>query len=153
MSMMDAGYNPNGLRKFQKTITFTGAAGAGAQGTVTVGTVTGRVFAPVLTAHCTVDLVGANATIVYGVAADTDAFGGQITATNWDVGEWWTAATGLGAGAATVATTASSDATTSSQNKAISTDLILTVATADITAGAAVFTVWYYPDTANGSIA
>lgn len=142
------------IRHASKQITFAGGTGTGAAGTVTVFTLTGRVYIHQMTAFCVTDLaVSGAATMTFGVAADTDAFGASITASAWDAGEWWTASTGLGAGAATYSAAAGSDATASMLNKAVSTNPILTISTADITGGVIVVDAFYTPLTDGARLA
>ncbi len=128
------------LRRTTKDITFTGAAGLGAQGTVAAGTVTGGVLIEQLAAYCVTDLVGTNATIALGVAGATTGLIAQATATDIDATKFWTDAT------PTVLES-------SVANKLVSLNIIATVATADITAGRIVIVYYWRPITANGNLA
>ena len=124
-------------RVFQTTITFTGAAGAGAQGTVAVATMTGAVMIHSVGAYCTTNLAGATATIEMGVASDTAELIAQTTATNIDAGMVWESAT-------------PDEGVTLVTSKAIAGNIILTVATADITAGVLKIAIEYTPLTTDG---
>lgn len=143
------------FRHATKTITFTGGVGAGDfDGTpvVTVFTITGRVLVSGLTAFCTSDLVSAGGgTLAVGVTADTDAFIASATATDLDANDWWSGATSA-AGAITLVDSVTQGATTSSRAKAVSTDIIITIGTADITGGVLVFDVFYSPLTDGGRL-
>ena len=134
-------------RHSTKTIALDGTAGNGAETSdVTVFTITGRVFIHQIVAFCTESLLSAGGgTLALGVVADTDAFLGSITATNLDTNDWWTAATGTPAGAVTYGFQTTSDASTSALSKAVATDIIITIGTADITDGTIVFDVIYTP--------
>lgn len=135
----------------RKLLTFTGAAGAGAAGTMVAFTVTGTIYVEFVIGENVTDLTTTGAaTVSLGVAADVDAFWSSITATNFDAGEFWTAGTGLVAGAATVADTASSDATAAARSKVVNTNIILTIASADINGGTMNVYMRYRPLTANG---
>ena len=88
-----------------------------------VATVTGSVLLTHLTARCNVDLAGASATIEMGVAGNTAALIAQTTATQIDDGEFWQdTSPELGVSPAIT-------------DKAVEGNIILTVGTADITAG------------------
>lgn len=130
----------NSLRVFRKTITFTGAAGAGAVGTVAVATMTGTIFVSELAAHCTVDLAGATATVELGVASDTAELIAQTIATTIDAGLNWTGAT-PDEGVATVV------------DKTVTGNLIITVGTANVTAGSIEICIYYKPMTVDGYLA
>jgi hypothetical protein len=128
-----------------KTITFDGTAGNGAVGTVAVFTVTGDVFLRFITARCSVDLVSAGAgTIILGVASDTNVMNTVTTATTLDAGEWWVG------GAATTATAGQIAA--SNNDVVVDGNIIITVATGDITAGALIFYAIWIPLSANGNV-
>lgn len=118
-------------RKFVKTITFDGTAGAGAQGTVAVATVTGSVLITHGAVRCNTNLAGASATVEMGTAADTDGLIAQTTGTDIDDGEFWKDSTPE-AGV--------SDAIV---NKVVEGNIIITVGTADVTAGV-LEVVFYY---------
>lgn len=142
-------------RHSQKTITFTGAAGGGAAGTVTVFTLTGRVIVHYVTAYCTADLTTTGAaTIEFGVTADTDTFIVQTVATAIDVDEWWGDATPA-AGSVVVSIPASTvDGIGSAQSfKTLSTNPLLTIGTADVNGGSIVFDIFYTPLTDGARLA
>lgn len=124
-------------RVFQTTITFTGAAGAGAQGTVAVATMTGAVMIHSVGAYCTTNLAGATATVEMGVASDTAELIAQTTATNIDAGMVWESAT-------------PDEGVTLVTSKAIAGNIIITVATADVTAGVLKIAIEYTPLTTDG---
>lgn len=129
----------------RKTITFTGAAGLGVQGAVPLFTVTGRVIVESIVGYCTVDLISAGGgSLALGVTGATTLFIGATTATAIDVGEIWASTTPTAAGIALPAAL---------QNIAISANIIGTVATGDITAGAIELCVYYRPVSSDGAIA
>ena len=136
-------------RHSTKLVTFTGAVGAGesdSPSTVLVFTCTGRVLVHAVTQFCTVDLVSAGGgTLVYGTSGDTDAFIGTTTATDIDANDWWSAASPPASQSNTLADSVTGGITTSQRLKAVSGNMILTIGTADITAGAIVFDVIYTP--------
>lgn len=150
VAMADA----TGLYHVRKTITFTGAAGAGAVGTVTVFTITGRVWVQSLSAFCTTDLTeaGATATIECGHAGDTDAFIAQTTATAIDTNEWWNGTTPA-SGGYTQPDSLTAGYQTTARNKLLSANVILTIGTQNVTAGVIIFDAWYKPITDDGSLA
>ena len=125
---------------FSKTITLDGGVGSGAQGTVAVGTVTGAIHILRGSVECTTLLAGATATIEMGVAGNTASLIAQTTATEIDAGEFWQD-TSPEAGVSPLIT-----------NQGVTSNIILTVATADITAG--VLEVWFswLPASAGGNI-
>ena len=125
---------------FQTTITFTGAAGAGAVGTVAVATMTGAIMVHSVGAYCSTSLAGATATVEMGVSGDTAELIAQTTATDIDAGEVWESAT-PDEGVALVT------------SKAIAGNIIITVATADVTAGVLKIAIEYTPLTTDGYLA
>lgn len=81
-------------QRLKKTITFTGGAGAGATGQVTVATPTGLVLIRKLTVVCTSDLTSAGApTLTLGTAGVVNALIALTTALNIDAGMYWASAT------------------------------------------------------------
>lgn len=132
------------LRRAEKTITFTGAAGLGAQGAVPIFTVTGQVIVVALAPFCTVNLVGASATLSLGVTGATTLFIASTTAADIDADEFWIDATPDASGIALPAAT---------KDIAIATNIIGTVGTADITAGAIRFVCYWMPLSSNGNVA
>lgn len=138
-------------RHTSKAVTFANAAGQGAQGTVTVFTITGRVWVHLISAHCTTDLTGTNAVVELGTAADADAFIAQTTATGIDAGEWWTGATAVAGVDGPLKPTDSS--VPSQMDMLLAQNVIVTVTTADLTAGVIVFDVIYTPLTDGARLA
>jgi hypothetical protein len=134
---------PDAWRLARGSITFDGTAGKGAQGTVTLFDVTGdvEVRSPV-GLKCATDLTGALATIEVGISSDTDYYAEPATATDWDAGEWWDSINAeIGA---------------LGQNLLVAqfaTDIIATIATADITGGSLQCYVWWRPLSADGNVA
>lgn len=107
----------------------------------TLFTVTGTVMAVVF-GHCTVDLVGATATIEVGVAGNTAALIAQSTATDIDAGEVWRDATpGLGVETLNDPVVIVGGA-----------DIIETIATANITAGAITYYCIWWPISDDGNV-
>lgn len=125
-----------------KSVTFTGAAGLGAQGTVSLFTVTGDIMCKLI-AKCSVDLAGATATIEAGVTGNTAFLHGQETATNIDNGDVVTsdAGTKVGGGLALNEYFVSGGL-----------DIFATVATADITAGALSYLLLWRPVSDDGAV-
>lgn len=124
-------------RHNRKTVTFTGAAGLGAAGTVALFTVTGKVLVNAIVAHCSTLLqtTGA-ATVALGVTNATSLFIAATTATDIDADEFWVDTVPDISGVAIPA---------AMQNVAISQNIFLTVATADINAGVVTFDIWWQP--------
>lgn len=83
------------IKTSRKTATFTGAAGAGAVGTVTVYTVTGDIYIHALVAKCTTDLTeaGATATLTLGTVNQATRFIGSTNSTAIDQHEFWVSTT------------------------------------------------------------
>lgn len=131
------------FRHATKTVTFDGGAGSGAAGTVTVFTITGRVYVEAMFAFCTVLLAG-GATLSLGTAGDVDGFIAATTDTDIDANEWWTAASPA-AGSKSLLVVNTGGLVTSQIRKALSENVILTVASADTTSGAIVFDALYTP--------
>lgn len=130
-----------------KSITFAGGTGTGAAGTVTVFTVTGRVILHALTAFCTSDLtVSGAATIELGVTGQTAVIIVQTTASGIDANEWWGDATPI-AGSVVIRQPDSTvdGAGTAQAERTLSTDVIATIATADVTGGTLIFDAIYTP--------
>lgn len=141
-------------RHCTKVITFTGAAGLGAAGTVAVATITGRVAVLLTTAFCTTLLTesGATSTISYGTAGDVDAFIAVTNAVDIDANEWWTAAS-TAAGSKSPLETLTGGLVVSQGWKLLSENTIFTVATADVTAGVLVVDHLYIPLTEGARLA
>lgn len=121
------------------TRTYTGAAGLGAQGATTLFTVTGAVFARTI-GYCTVDLASTTGTIESGVVGNTAVLIAQTTASGIDVGEFW-----VDAGP-------SASETLSVNPKCITSSIIETIATADITAGTLTMYCLWRPLSSDGNV-
>jgi hypothetical protein len=120
-------------RRATRTITFDGASGSGATGTVTVFTVTGRVLLDALSIYCTTSLAGASAAMTLGVTGNTSVLLGSTTATNLTAGKLWSNATpptGYG---------------TAFGGNVVAANLIITISTAAITGGVVVVDALYRP--------
>ncbi len=142
----DANQNPLNLAEgvvVNKTKTFSNAAGSGAIGTVDLFTVTGTVLMK-LFGICTTNMAGATATIEVGVAANTAGLIAQSTATDLIAGEVWLDAT------PTTKIEAYSNATQFIVGN--SPTVILTVATANLTAGVIEFYCIYQPISASAQV-
>lgn len=125
----------------RKSRTYTGAAGLGAQGATTLFTVTGDVLVEII-ATCSVDLVGVNATASVGVAGAVSNILATTTATGIDAGMGWDDNTPSLAEAHTI-----------SQNIiGAGLDIIETIATADITAGALTYYCFWRPLSVDGNL-
>ena len=128
-------------RVARKTVTLSAVAGQGAVGTVALFTVQGSVVIERITALCTTLLTGATATVEVGVAGNTAALIAQTTGTDIDASEFWQDATPeAGVSPAIV-------------EKNVKGNIILTVATADVTAGVIEFVVFWRPLSTDGSLA
>lgn len=130
----------------RKTVTFTGAAGLGAAGAVSLFTVTGRVQVLAIVPYCSTNLTetGGTATLALGVTGSTALFIAATGATGIDAGEFWVDTTPDAAGVAIPA---------ACKDIAIAADIIATVADATINAGVIDFDVWYRPLSADGALA
>ena len=122
----------------RKTVTFDATADNADSGSVSLFTITGRVQVLSISGYCTVNLTetGGTATIALGVTGSTSLFIGATGAIGIDAGEFWVSTSPTAAGIALPAAT---------QNVVIAADIIATIATADINAGAIEFVVWYRP--------
>lgn len=146
------GYAPSGAPKSTKTITFTGAAGAGAVGAVTVFTVTGRIRVDAITAYCTTLLTegGATATVALGTTNQTSRFIAATTATAIDANEWWLTTTPtVGSLDLVSASAGASDLS----NVAVAEDIIVTVASQAVPSGVIEFYLEWSPLSAGASVA
>lgn len=128
----------------EKLITFTGAAGLGAIGAVPLFTIAGKVIIDRIIGVVETDLVGATATLALGVTGATALLIAATTAVDLDLDELWVSATPNAAGIAIPA---------GLHDIAIAQNIIGTVATAAITAGAIRLYAWYTPITSNGALA
>ena len=129
------------LRRFSKTVTLSNAAGSGAIGTVAIATVTDAVLITHIVARVTTTLAGSSATVELGTAANTAALIAQATATTLAAGDFWIGST-TPAGVASAVV-----------DKAVKGDIVLTVATANVTAGEIVFDIFFLPLSTNGNLA
>lgn len=132
-----------------KTATFTGAAGAGAQGTVALFTVTGMVMLESFHAFNTVTLVsGGAATLALGVTGSTSGFiaataVAQFTGTGSPPGLFWDATGTVGNIRALQA---------NMRQIQVTQNIFITIATADVTAGAIAFAAIWRPLTVGASL-
>lgn len=122
-----------------KTRTYDGVVGV--QGAVTLFTVTGDVLVNVF-AVCSADLTsGGAATLEVGISGNTAALIPQTTATNIDNGEIW-----LDTSPATVETVVSAKILTAG------TDILETIATADLSGGVLKFYCAWTPLSDDGNV-
>ena len=126
-----------------KTVTFTGAAGLGAIGTVSYFTVTGQVLIVYIVGFCTTDLVGATGTLVLGVPGRSNLFIASTLGTDIDADEFWIDATPDAAGIALPA---------AMKEIVLTENIIITVAVADITAGVLRVDAYWMPLSSNGKV-
>ena len=113
--------------------------------------VTGRVLLHYMTCFCTEDLAGATATIEVGVTGATPGLIAQEVATDIDNGMWYHSGTArLGAGSIGYGT--ANGVATNLGLIALSTDILLTIGTADVTNGTLVFDAWYEPISDDGRL-
>lgn len=103
-------------------------------------TVTGDVLVRVF-GVCSTDLVGANATVEVGITGNTATLLAQTTGTNIDAAEVW-----IDSSPATVEALPAQNILTNG------TDIIQTVATADVTAGVIVYYCLWTPLSSNGNV-
>lgn len=129
----------------RKTVTFTGAAGAGAAGAVSLFTITGRVQVLAIVPYCSTLLTetAPTATIALGVTGAAALFIAATGAIGIDAGEFWVDTAPDLAGVAIPAAL---------KDVAIAADIIATVADADINAGVIQFDVWYRPLSEDGAL-
>jgi hypothetical protein len=129
----------NAPKVFRKTLTFAAGAGTGNIGTVAVATMTGSIFIQEIGAICTTSLTADGAaTIEMGVANDTACLLAQATATTLDAGMAWAATPDEGIPTAV--------------NLTVTGNIIITVATANLTAGVITVVCYYKPMTYDGFI-
>jgi len=117
----------------------------GAQGAYTIFTVTGDVFVQVFGLCQVLMNSGGAATIELGITGNTAALIAQTTATDLDQYETWQDAT-------PEANPGAVDLTARSFVIANGADIIMTVATADLTAGDIDFVCRWWPISTNGSV-
>ena len=126
-----------------KTITYTGASGAGAVGTVSLFTVTGQVLLSVV-AVCSTSLAGATATHRVGNATTTNRYQAQVTATNIVAGDTIDLSGEVTAGHAV--------SRTPNQVAFNGESVIATVGTANITAGVVTYYAFWFPLSDDGFV-
>ena len=138
----------DGLVHVRKTLTFTGAATLGQSASpITLFTLTGRVKVERATAYCSVDGVsGGGGTMAIGTADSVARFLAATLATNMDAGKY--IASGTTAAASVKDLT--SGVSASDNGIEITTNIIGTVATANITAGTVSLDFWYRPISDDG---
>lgn len=135
------------LRHVRKTVTFTGGAGAGAVGLVTLFPVTGAVIIERLVPFCTVDMVSATNGAEIALTDADDASGpySTTTASAIDAGFLWDRSSGDNGWGF--------DAVSVGSVFVAYKDVCLKITIEDITAGAMRFDVWYRPITDDGALA
>ena len=139
-------YSPGSMVTVHKTVTFTGAAGAGATGTpVSVFTVTGEVLVVALVPFCTTLLTEASATAVIslGVTGSTALFIANTNSVDIDANEFWLDTTPDPAGIALPAAL---------KDIVITADIIVTPATQNTNGGVVRFDLVYIPLSADGAV-
>lgn len=139
-------YSPGNLVTVHKTVTFTGAAGAGATGTaVSVFTVTGEVLVVALVPFCTTNLGEAAPTAVVslGVTGSTALFIANTNSVDIDANEFWIDATPDANGIALPAAL---------KDIVITDNIIVTPATQNTNAGVIRFDLIYMPLSTNGLV-
>ena len=133
---------------FSKTITFAGGTtnaigdSDGTGNPATIATVTGTVLMQVV-AVCKTNLAGDGATVEVGTAATTAGLIAQTTATDIAANEIWHDAT----------PDASVELSSVILTNVVSSDVILTVATANATAGVIDFYIFWRPISSDGLVA
>lgn len=134
------------LIRLNKSIAFDGTAGNGATGTVTVYTITGQVQVVTFVPFCTESLAEAapTATIALGGTGSTSLFIAATTATDIDINEFWVDATPDANGIAVPV---------EEKDIAITSNIIATVATQNITDGTLRFDIAYFPLSVDGALA
>ncbi len=128
-------------RHFVKVVTFDGAAGSGAIGTVAVATVTGRVLIHRMGVHCSTLLAGATATLEMGTANNTAALIAQTTATDIDANEFWRDAT------------PEAEVAPSITDFLVNANIILTVGTAAVSSGVLEVSMLWLPMSVGANLA
>jgi hypothetical protein len=131
-------------RTVSKTLTFTGAANLGQIGAVPLFTVTGEVRIITLVPFCTVNLTSAGGgNLALGITGSTSLFVAATVATAIDAGEFWVDTTPDPNGIALPAAL---------KDIIITDNIIGTVDTGDVTAGAIRFDVLYQPLSTDGLV-
>lgn len=131
-----------GWQLARKTYSF--AVQGGAQGALTLFTVTGTVFAQVF-GICQTDLAGAGATVEVGISGNTAALIAQTTGTDVDQYMTWQDAT-------PEANPGAVDLTARSFVLTNGADVIYTIGTADLTAGVIDFYCLWAPLSSDGLV-
>lgn len=140
-------FGAHSLRHVTKTMTYTGAAGAGeAASPVSLFTVTGEVLVVAVTAFCTTLLTesGATATIALGITGSTTLFIAATNAVDIDANEFWVDTAPDANGVLLPA---------GLQNVVITDNIINTVATTNVASGVIRYDVYYIPLSSNGLVA
>lgn len=127
-------------KKASNTVTFTGAANLGAIGTVPIFTVTGSVWITGMAIRCTTTLVGAGSIVKLGTTNNTGVLiantsGPAIIATYY----WFS-------------NTPVPECGPMIMNQAVDANIIMTIATANVTAGVLEFVAFYRPLSSNGTM-
>lgn len=132
-------------RKVTKTITFTGAANLGAVGAVPLFTVTGEVWVAGLMPFCTVNLgeAAATATLALGVTGSTALFIAATAALDINADTFWV---DTGPDTNGVAVPAAL------KDIVITDNIIGTVATQNVNAGAIRIDVLWFPLSSDGNL-
>ena len=116
-------------------------AGGGSIGAHTLFSITGTVLLRVL-AVCVTSLTGGSATIEAGIDGDTAKLIAQTTGTDLDIGEIWH----------DNAPDAKIELSSVLKENIVSDDVVLTIATADLTAGRIKFVAYWYPLTVGAKV-
>lgn len=145
--MADIGAQAGVAPRFvSKTVTFTGASGAGlADVAVPVFTVTGQVVIWVLAVYCTTLLTesGATATVALGTAANTALLTPATNAVDIDANEFWDNASPQLSGTVLPAL---------HNFAALSGSVIITPAVANVTGGVLRFDLYWLPLSSDGNV-
>jgi len=131
-----------------KTIAFTGAAGNGAVGTVTIFNITGQVLLLYCFGTCSESLAGATATITLETSDGRDIIA-TTTATDLLINEIWTDATPTELGSPLE----TSQKDIGLNGGASGQTIVLTVGTANVTDGTLTIHALYYPMSSDGELA
>ena len=133
----------SGALMVSKAVTFTGAAGLGAVGTVSLFTISGQVLLNII-ATCGTTLVGATATHKVGTAGSTARYDASLVATTMTAGDTLDLSGKVTAGTAPAITPTQAG---------FDTEVVLaTVAVAAITAGQLTYYAFYRPLSAGATI-
>ncbi len=129
-----------------KTITFTGAANLGAVGAVPLYTVTGEVLVALMVPYCTVNLGEAapgSSTLALGVTGSTSVFIAATTTLDIDAGKFWVDTVPDANGVAVPAAL---------KDIVITDNIIGTVATANVNAGAIRLALYWMPLSSDANV-